>query len=218
VAARLVPARAVGGDLYVHFVENGRAVFMLGDVSGKGMAAALFMAKAKALFDALAPRMLDPGALLTELNRRLCIENEHGMFVTGVCGMLDPINGELTYASAGHDAPLRVKAGYRPEPLAIDGGPMLALFEHARYPVRHDRMAPGESLMIYTDGVTDATDTGGAMFGTERLVETVSLSVSFDADSLTRGVFSTVEAFSRGAPQADDITVLTVRYLGREGA
>jgi sigma-B regulation protein RsbU (phosphoserine phosphatase) len=214
VAARLVPARAVGGDLYVHFVENGRAVFMLGDVSGKGMAAALFMAKAKALFDALAPRMLDPGALLTELNHRLCIENEHGMFVTGVCGMLDPVSGELTYASAGHDAPLRVRAGERPEPLAIDGGPMLALFDHANYPVRHDRLAPGECLMIYTDGVTDATDTGGAMFGTERLVDTVSMSASFDADSLTRGVFSTVEEFSRGAPQADDITVLTVRYLG----
>jgi sigma-B regulation protein RsbU (phosphoserine phosphatase) len=218
VAARLVPARAVGGDLYVHFVENGRAVFMLGDVSGKGMAAALFMAKAKALFDALAPRMVDPGALLTELNRRLCIENEHGMFVTGACGMLDPVSGELTYASAGHDAPLRVRAGQRPEPLTIDGGPILALFDHASYPVRHDRLAPGECLMIYTDGVTDATNTGGAMFGTERLVETVSLSVSFDADSLTRGVFSTVEEFSKGAPQADDITVLTVRYLGaRDG-
>jgi sigma-B regulation protein RsbU (phosphoserine phosphatase) len=215
VAARLVPARAVGGDLYVHFVENGRAVFMLGDVSGKGMAAALFMAKAKTLFDALAPRMPDPGTLLTELNRRLCVENEHGMFVTGVCGVLDPINGELAYASAGHDPPLRVRAGHRPEPLAIDGGPMLAIFDHASYPVRHDRLAPGECLMIYTDGVTDATDVGGAMFGTERLVEAVSMSPGFDADSLTRGVFSTVEAFSRGAPQADDITVLTVRYLGR---
>jgi sigma-B regulation protein RsbU (phosphoserine phosphatase) len=215
VAARLVPARAVGGDLYVHFVEDGRAVFMLGDVSGKGMAAALFMAKAKTLFDALAPRMSDPGALLTELNRRLCVENEHGMFVTGVCGVLDPASGELTYASAGHDPPLRVRAGRPPEPLAIDGGPMLALFDQASYPVRHDRMVPGECLMIYTDGVTDATDADGAMFGTERLVDAVSVSPDFDADSLTRGVFSTVEEFSRGAPQADDITVLTVRYLGR---
>ena len=215
VAAHLVPARAVGGDLYVHFVENGRAVFMLGDVSGKGMAAALFMAKAKAFFDALAPRMLDPGALLTELNRRLCVENEQAMFVTGICGVLDPVTGDLTYASAGHDPPLRVRAGRRPEPLVLDGGPMLAMFDHASYPVSRDRLAPGECLMIYTDGVTDAIDTGGAMFGTERLVESVSLSASFDADSLTRGVFSTVEEFSRGAPQADDITVLTVRYLGR---
>ena len=214
VAAHLVPARSVGGDLYVHFVENGRAVFMLGDVSGKGMAAALFMARAKTLFDALAPRMPDPGALLGELNRRLCVENEHGMFVTGICGVLDPVSGELTYASAGHDPPLRVRAGHRPEPLSLDGGPMLALFDHASYPVRHDRLAPGECLMIYTDGVTDATDTSGAMFGTDRLVESVNMSDRFDADSLTRGVFSTVEEFSRGAPQADDITVLTVRFLG----
>ncbi|HEX5109662.1 MAG TPA: SpoIIE family protein phosphatase [Vicinamibacterales bacterium] len=215
VAAHLVPARSVGGDLYVHFVENGRAVFMLGDVSGKGMAAALFMARAKTLFDALAPRMPDPGALLTELNQRLCLENEHGMFVTGVCGVLDPVSGELTYASAGHDPPLRVRAGQRPEPLAIDGGPMLAIFDHASYPVRHDRLAPGECLMIYTDGVTDATDTGGAMFGTDRLMEAVSGCKEVDAYSLTQGVFSIVEDFARGAPQADDITVLTVRYLGR---
>jgi len=215
LAAHLVPARAVGGDLYVHFVEDGRAVFMLGDVSGKGMAAALFMARAKTLFDALAPRMLDPGSLLTELNQRLCVENEHGMFVTGVCGVLDPLSGELTYASAGHDPPLRVRAGQRPEPLDIDGGPMLAIFDHASYPVRHDRLAPGECIMIYTDGVTDATDTGGAMFGTERLMDAVGAATEPDAYSLTRGVFSIVEEFARGAPQADDITVLTVRYLGR---
>jgi sigma-B regulation protein RsbU (phosphoserine phosphatase) len=218
VAAHLVPARAVGGDLYMHFVENGHAVFMLGDVSGKGMAAALFMARAKTLFDALAPRMLDPGALLAELNHRLCAENEHGMFVTAVCGVLDPVTGELTYASAGHEAPLRVRAGQRPQPLPGDSGPLLALFDNASYPVSRDRLAPGECLITYTDGVTDAVDTGGAMFGTDRLLEAVSGATEHDAYSLTQSVFAIVQEFSRGAPQADDITVLTVRYLGRSAA
>jgi phosphoserine phosphatase RsbU/P len=215
VAAHLVPARAVGGDLYVHFVEDGRAVFMLGDVSGKGVAAALFMARTKTLFDALAPRLRDPAALLTELNQQLCAENEQGMFVTGVCGVLDPESGELTYASAGHDPPLRVRPGHPPRPLAVDGGPILALFEHASFPVNHDRLEPGECLVAFTDGVTDAMDMGGAMFGPERLLRAVTVTTPEDAYSLTQAVFTLVEEFARGAPQADDITVLTLRYLGR---
>jgi sigma-B regulation protein RsbU (phosphoserine phosphatase) len=215
VAAHLVPARAVGGDLYVHMVEDGRAVFMLGDVSGKGVAAALFMARTKTLFDALAPRMLDPGALLGEMNRRLCTENEHGMYVTGVCGVLDPASGELVYSSAGHDKPLRVIAGSAPRPLDGEGGPMLALFEQAAYPVSRDRLAPGECLIVFTDGVTDAMDTAGAMFGPERLLEAVGGASTDDAQSMTQAIFTMVEDFSRGAPQADDITVLTVRYIGR---
>jgi phosphoserine phosphatase RsbU/P len=215
VAAHLVPARAVGGDLYVHVVENGRAVFMLADVSGKGVAAALFMARTKTLFDALAPRLHDPGALLTELNRQLCTENEHGMFVTGVCGVLDPNSGDLTFASAGHEPPLRVRAGRPPQPLAIDGGPILALFEHASFPVNHDRLEPGECLVAFTDGVTDAMNTDGTMFGPERLLKAVSAMSPEDAYSLTQAVFALVEEFARGAPQADDITVLTLRYTGR---
>jgi sigma-B regulation protein RsbU (phosphoserine phosphatase) len=215
VAAHLVPARAVGGDLYVHLIEDGRAVFMLGDVSGKGVAAALFMARTKTLFDALAPRLRDPGALLAELNRQLCAENEEGMFVSGVCGVLDPKTGELTYASAGHDSPLRVRPDHPAEPLPGDGGLLLGLFDHASYPVSRDRLAPGECVIAFTDGVTDAMDAGGAMFGPERLLDAVSRAGGSDAYSLTQSVFSVVQEFARGAPQADDITVLTVRYLGR---
>lgn len=214
VAAHLVPARAVGGDLYVHLIEDGRAMFMLGDVSGKGVAAALFMARTKTLFDALAPRLRDPGALLAELNHQLCAENEHGMFVTAVCGVLDPKTGDLTYASAGHDAPLRVRADRRAEPLPGEGGPLLGLFDPASYPVSHDRLEPGECVLTFTDGVTDAMDTGGTMFGPDRLLEAVSVARSTDAHSLTQSVVAVVQDFSRGAPQSDDITVLTVRYLG----
>ena len=137
VAAKLEPARVIGGDLYTHSVERGRAYFMLGDVSGKGVPAALFMARTKTLIDALALNASDPGALLYELNRRLCAENEQGMFVTGVCGVLNPENGELYFASAGHDPPLRVSPGAPPVPLTVDGGPVLGLLDGSQYPLNH---------------------------------------------------------------------------------
>ena len=102
-------------------------------------------------------------ALLAELNRKLCAENEHGMFVTGVCGVLDPASGELLYASAGHGPPLRVRSGHAPRQLTVDGGPILALFEHADFPVNKDRLEPGECLVAFTDGVTDAMNMDGAI-------------------------------------------------------
>jgi sigma-B regulation protein RsbU (phosphoserine phosphatase) len=147
---------------------------MLGDVSGKGVPAALFMARTKTLFDALATNAPDPAALLDQLNRRLCAENEQGMFVTGVVGVLDPGNGELLFASAGHDPPLRIRAGQPPTPMNVDGGPVLGLLEFAEYPLNHTRLEPGECLLAFTDGVTDATNVSGVLFGPERLVAAVA--------------------------------------------
>ncbi len=107
LAARLLPARAIGGDLYDHFVRDGRLYFLVADVSGKGIPAALFMARAKAVFEAVAARDADPASILLHLNEGLCRENEEGMFVTGVCGILEARTGELVLAAAGHDPPVR---------------------------------------------------------------------------------------------------------------
>src|SRR4029453_3401273 len=96
-----------------------------------------------------------------------------------------------------------------------DGGPILALFEHASFPVNHDRLEPGECLVAFTDAGTDGMNTEGTMLGPERLFKAVSAMSPEDAYSLTQAVFTLVEEFARGAPQADDITVLTVRYTGR---
>jgi sigma-B regulation protein RsbU (phosphoserine phosphatase) len=214
MAAHLVPARSVGGDLYVHLVEEDRAFFMVADVSGKGVAAALFMARTKTLFDALVVHESNPAALLEELNRQLCAANEHGMFVTGVCGVLNPVTGELEIASAGHDPPLRIRPGAPPEPLALEGGPVLGLLEGVTYPLNRARLAPGEGILAFTDGVTDATDVSGVFFGPERLLKAISSASLHDAPALTGRVFETVQQFAIGAPQADDITVMTVRFLG----
>jgi sigma-B regulation protein RsbU (phosphoserine phosphatase) len=152
--------------------------------------------------------------LLEELNQRLCAENEAGMFVTGVCGVLDPTSGELLFASAGHDPPLRVGPSVPPAPLVVDGGPVLGLLEGCTFPLNHTRLAPGECLLIFTDGVTDAADVDGVLFGPERLLEAVARTEPENADALTQTVFSVVQEFASGAPQADDITVLSLKFIG----
>lgn len=214
LAATLEPARHVGGDLYDHFVQEGRVFFLVGDVSGKGVPAALFMARAKMLFETIAARESDPGTILRELNRGLAAENDAGMFLTVVCGSLDPATGALRYASGGHDPPVHVTAD-GVAPLEVEGGPLIGLLPDAECPVNELRMAPGDSVVLSTDGVSEASDTAGDMFGIERLVGTLASLTGAGAEAITRAVFDAVRGFAGEAPQSDDITILTLRYLGR---
>lgn len=212
LAARLHPARAVGGDLYDHFVQAGRVVFLLADVSGKGVGPALFMARTKTLFEAIAARESDPAAVLRELNRGLCRDNDAGMFVTGVCGWLDPQTGELAFASAGHDSPVHVRAEGPPEQFTAAGGPVLGLLEAADYPLNRLRLLPGESLLAFTDGISEALDTRGELFGLERLVATLAAVGRAGATALADATVAAVRAFALDAPQSDDLTVLALTY------
>jgi sigma-B regulation protein RsbU (phosphoserine phosphatase) len=210
LAARLVPARAVGGDLYDHFVQEGRVFFLVADVSGKGVGAALFMARTKTLFEAIAARERDPSAILCELNRGLCRENDAGMFVTGICGLLDPSSGELAFASAGHDPPIHVRADGPPEPFTVVGGTVLGLIDEAEYPVNRLQLLPGEALVGFTDGVTEALSTPGEMFGEQRLIATLAAARRASAAGLAEATLAAVRAFAGEAPQSDDITVLAL--------
>lgn len=212
LAARLHPARAVGGDLYDHFVQEGRVVFLLADVSGKGVGPALFMARTKTLFEAIAAREGDPATVLRELNRSLCRDNDAGMFVTGVCGWLDPQGGELAFASAGHDPPVHVRAEGPPEPFTSQGGPVLGLLEAAEYPLNRLKLLPGESLLAYTDGISEALDVQGELFGLERLVAVLTAAGRVGATALADATVSAVRAYARDAPQSDDLTVLALTY------
>jgi sigma-B regulation protein RsbU (phosphoserine phosphatase) len=213
IGATLVPARAVGGDLFDHFRDGSRVFFLVGDVSGKGIAAALFMARAKTVFETEASREGDPGALLARVNRSLCRDNDAGMFVTAVAGVLDVSSGELTFALAGHDPPVLVPAGGPPTPLSADGGRVLGLIEVSDFPVNRLRLAPGDAVVAYTDGVSEAQDTGGGFFGVERIVATAVSLGDAAASALTGGLLGAVRAFAGEAPQSDDITILTLRRL-----
>lgn len=216
LAASLVPARHVGGDLYDYFVHDSKLSFVVGDVSGKGVAAALFMARAKTLFQTIAAREPDLAEVIRTVNVGLCQDNEQGMFVTAFAGTLDTRTGELTYVGAGHDAPVVVPGnGGRPTLLPLEGGPVLGLLENADYPSQRSVLAKGDTVVAYTDGVGEALDEKGDFFTIERLVETLARSPDGSAAAVTRTVLGAVKAFAGNAPQSDDITVMAARYVGR---
>jgi sigma-B regulation protein RsbU (phosphoserine phosphatase) len=217
LGAALVPARTVGGDLFDHFLDGSRVFFLVGDVSGKGVAAALFMARARTVFETVAAREADPAALLATVNRSLCRDNEAGMFVTAVAGVLDLASGELSLAVAGHEPPVLVPADGAPELVPVEGGRVLGLIEASGFPANRLRLGRGDAVVLYTDGVSEAQDEKGAFFGVERLVATTAVLRQEAAPRLTDGVLAAVRAFAGAAPQSDDITILTLRYLGLRG-
>jgi sigma-B regulation protein RsbU (phosphoserine phosphatase) len=214
--AILEPARHVGGDLYEHFLVDGKLTFVVGDVSGKGVGAALFMARAKTMFHAIAAREPDLAEVLTAVNRGLCEENEQGMFVTLFAGVLELATGELSYASAGHDAPVLVAGpGTEPRFLNLDGGPVLGLIEMSAYRAQRTTLTSGDALVLYTDGVSEALDESGDFFTAERLQEHLAKTARGKNAELARSVYEAVKSFAGRAPQSDDITVMAVRYTAK---
>jgi sigma-B regulation protein RsbU (phosphoserine phosphatase) len=209
--AHLRPARGVGGDLYDHFVADGRLFFLVGDVSGKGVPAALFMARTKALFGTIAARRSAPGRILAELNHALCAENDAGMFVTVVCGALDPVTGALVCASGGHDPPLLVRADGTLRTPPIEGGSLLGLIDGGEFPETRLQLGPGEALVAFSDGVSEALDPAGQLFTIERLAAALEGRPHASAKEVCDTVLAAVEAFVAGAPQSDDLTLLVLR-------
>jgi sigma-B regulation protein RsbU (phosphoserine phosphatase) len=210
LSAVLVPARAVGGDLFDHFEQHRHVFFLVGDVSGKGVGAALFMARAKTLFDAVATTEGDPGAVFATINRSLCTHNDSGMYVTAICGVLDLDTGTVTFATAGHEPPVVVQADGHARQLAVDGGRVLGLIPVGDYPVERLTLNSGDAFVIFTDGVSEAQDLEGDFFGAERLLAAASQAAAQSASAITAGLLKSVQTFAGAAPQSDDITILTL--------
>jgi sigma-B regulation protein RsbU (phosphoserine phosphatase) len=213
LAATLEPARQVGGDLYDHFEQDGRVFFLVGDVSGKGVPAALFMARAKTLFQVVAARETDPGEILRRVNLGLVAENDAGMFVTVACGSWDGRSGDLLYSCGGHEPAIRVGSDGKAAAIDAEGGPLLGLLDAASFPVHRVRLEPGEAIVLYTDGVSEANDPEGALFGAERLVAALSGRGGSSAADLTEALLAATREHAAGAPQSDDITILVLRCL-----
>jgi sigma-B regulation protein RsbU (phosphoserine phosphatase) len=211
LAAALTPARAVGGDLFDHFEQGTRVFFLVGDVSGKGVGAALFMARAKTLFDAIAATAGDPGSVLATLNRSLCRQNDAGMFVTAVCGVLDLGTRQIALATAGHEPPVLIRANGRSEMLTLEGGRVLGLLEFGDYPVTTISLAEQEAIVMYTDGVSEAQNPADDFFGAERLLASTTRDAAGPAAAITAGLLRDVQTFADTAPQSDDITILTIK-------
>lgn len=217
--ASMEAARQVGGDFYDFFLigddagpESGKLGFVVADVSGKGVPAALFMMKAKTQVRDYLQSGMDVGEAMDEANRQLCDGNDENMFVTAWVGVLDYANGHIEYVNAGHNPPLlwQREGGWRW--LRERSGPMLGLFEGRPYRAHVLECAPGDMLLLYTDGVTEAWDTSERLYGEDRLLAVVERGFSLHPRELVESVRADVAAHTEGAEQSDDITVLALEF------
>ncbi|MBL8380515.1 MAG: SpoIIE family protein phosphatase [Burkholderiales bacterium] len=223
IAARMTPAREVGGDLYDFFILPGeRLFFLIGDVSGKGLPASIFMAVSKALWKSGALRagadagdlVETIGALMTEANREVSRENADNMFVTLVAGILDLASGELAYCNAGHDNPAVIGAdGGVAARLTAGDGPPLCVVDDFEYCGARHRLELGEALVMVTDGVTEALNHASELYGVGRLTAVLEARCpgGRDAAELLDAVVADVGRFASGAEPADDLTLLVLR-------
>jgi sigma-B regulation protein RsbU (phosphoserine phosphatase) len=216
LAATMIPAREVGGDLYdFFFVDDRRLCFLVGDVSDKSVPAALYMMVAKFLFQMEARTTRAPGEILERANKTLAADNEKCMFITVFCAILDTQTGDLLTASAGHNPPVLMAAGAAPRLFTeVPRGFVVGPLEDSRYQTFTTKLGKGDRILLYTDGVTEAIDPEGALYGESRLLELATKRASATAQELVDGLRDDVNRFARGAAQADDITILALRYDG----
>ncbi len=215
VYATLEPAREVGGDLYdFSLLDEDHLFFAVGDVSDKGVPAALFMAVTKTLLKGMAELQLSPSEILERVNNELCRENESMMFVTVFCGILNFKSGKLEYSNAGHEPPLLLRPGNRPQWLELPSGFILGINEDSPYQTREIKLIPGDMMLIYTDGVTEALDKDLKLFSSDQLLAAVDGSTAVTAEGLVNTILDVVKDYSADVQQADDITVMAIRYKG----
>jgi serine phosphatase RsbU (regulator of sigma subunit) len=215
--ALLVPARTVGGDFYDCFmIDQHRLFFVVGDVSGKGLPASLFMALAKSLIKSIALRAenADPGAILVRANAEISRDNPESLFVTAFAGVLDTRTGSLSYCNAGHEPPLAFPPGGTMVCVEHAGGPPLCVIEGFEYPTGHRDLAPGEWLCVVTDGVTEAMNAGRDLYGAQRLRAALARMAAASPQALVQELVGDVGRFAAGAEQSDDLTLLCVQWHG----
>jgi sigma-B regulation protein RsbU (phosphoserine phosphatase) len=215
IFAMLESAREVGGDLYDFFLlDDDHLFFSIGDVSGKGVPAALFMAASKMLMKGTAHLDLEPAEILERVNNELCWENDSAMFVTVFCGIFNIKTGELRYSNAAHNPPVLLHASGQAEWLTLPEGFMLGPFEDSRYETRSMVLAPGDMLILYTDGITEAMNAAKELYSEEKLLETVMQRANETAEGLVREIVQSVHDYAGNEPQSDDITLLALIYHG----
>jgi len=215
VHAVLEPARQVGGDLYeVLRLGPDRVLVAIGDVSGKGIPAALFMAVAMTLLRSMARQGHAPQEILRQLNDELLEQNPRGMFVTLQCMLFDLAARTVTCASAGHHGAIRVMPGETPRAVFTTAGRVLGLMPAEAIVGETLQLEAGETLVLFTDGVSEAFDVNEELFGEERLLEHLQDFAGRTASETTMSVLEAVRRHATGAKQSDDITVLSVHYSG----
>ena len=205
------PAREVGGDFFdVLRLDNGRLGLAIADVSDKGVPAALFMMSSRTLLKGAAIGMGPPSDVIREVNDLLCADNEAAMFVTLLYAVFDPATGQLTYANGGHNPPVIIHADGSSTILPGTRGIALGVIPDVPYQETAISTSPGDTIIFYTDGVTEAINDRGEEFGMERLQQIFASAPPRDCQSATNAVLDAVSAFAGATSQSDDITCMVL--------
>lgn len=213
--AVLEPAREVGGDLYgVCDASPERLVVFLGDVSGKGLPASMFMVRAVSLARLLAKEIAEPERILVRLNDELSADNPSGMFVTFLCAVFEPKSGRLTIANGGHCRPVILRDGQPPRWAVKNLGTALGFEPGLEFERTDLTLSPGDALVLYSDGVTEAFNPQEELFGDGRLLADAAAFGAQSAAAITASLLQKVRAFAGTAPQSDDIAIMTLKVNG----
>ena len=206
------PSREVGGDYYDVVPVDGARGIVIADVSGKGIGAAMLMSNVQALLRSKAPHLEAPGEVLRQMNADLAERVGEGRFVTLFYLVLRPDTGRVAYANAGHNPPLVVRANGEMIALEVSGIP-LGILPGSEYPVFEDTLAPGEVLVLFSDGVTDAASTSGDLFGDDRLAEVLKSNRAGRASEILDAILLAVDTFRSEGPLPDDLTLVVLKRL-----
>jgi sigma-B regulation protein RsbU (phosphoserine phosphatase) len=217
--ARWQPARTVSGDYYDFIpLDGGQLGFVIADVSDKGMPAAVFMALTRSTIRATVNHLPTPADGIAEANRLICVDTADGMFVTLFYAMLDPASGKLTYVNAGHNPPLLCRAGDDGEAVPLEElrptGMALGIVDEFPFEQQTVVLQPGDSILLYTDGVPDASNQGNEQFGMDRLRRVVVEHRSAPVSGMVAALERSIADLTGGATQFDDIAILAVKRLG----
>lgn len=214
VSTLMIPAKEVGGDFYDYFlVDHNRLAVVIADVSGKGIPAAFFMAISRTLLKSIAQFLFNPAEIVKQLNDQLCADNEQMMFVTLFFGIFDLDSGDFEFVNAGHNPPLLLRTGGEVEVLPHSQNPALAVMDGLSFRQGNLQIQHGETLLLYTDGITEAQNPAGELFGDERLLAWARQANLDGSNNVTNSLLSAVRAFESSAAQADDITCIALRRL-----
>lgn len=216
IFATMVAAKEVGGDFYDFFmIDNDRLGIVIGDVSGKGIPAAIFMAVSRTLIRATGLKGTPPGECLHYVNNLLCNESVSGMFVTVFYAIINMKTGEMEYANAGHNPPYLINSDGSVEEVPATGDTILGFFENLTYQTLQLQLSSGQGVILYTDGITEAFNRSEEVYGEERFGDILKGKSAATPQQIVEVVVEDVNAYAAGAPQSDDITLLMLKYLGK---
>ena len=210
--AVLHPAKEVGGDLYDFYIDDNRLYFLIGDVSGKGVPASLFMAITRSLFRTLSQKELSPAKIVTEMNNSISDNNESNMFVTLIVGILDLSTGVMKLCNAGHNPPILINPDGETSFLRFKTHIFAGIIEDFVYTDEEVTLEKGSKLFLYTDGVTEAENSSKELYGDEMLLQTLSENTTLDVRKTVDTIVCSITEHVQEAEASDDLTILLIQY------